>query len=202
MVRLSFLVLSVATAFASVASAAPYFHQQHFTKSDLFNLKCISDLDVREYESFKLKNIFLGTFVSKIDYDNMLVADNPDDSAFHELEFCIVSSDGKCNPDFPTNCIYENVEYRIKVNGPVKGYLQADDDVVTIQPRFEDASALSLSRGKDGGLRIFQRSSEDEILALAGLEPIVAYVWEYPEMNEKRQWFELTRRDNGKCLQW
>lgn len=133
----------------------------------------------------------------------MLVGDNPGDSTFHELEFCIVSTDGECNPGFRTDCIYEYVEYRIKVNGPVEGYLQADDDVVTIQPSFEDASALSLFKGKDGGLRIFQRSFEDEMLALAGLEPIVAYVWEQPEVDEKHQWFELTRTDKkGKCLQW
>lgn len=165
--------------------------------------ECIPDINIKEYESFKLKNIFLDTFVSKIDHDNMLVGDNPGDSAFHELEFCIVSSDGQCNPGFRTKCIYEGGEYRFKVNGPVKGYLQADDDVVTIQPRFEDASALSLSKGEDGGLRIFQRSSRDELLALSSLEPIAAYIWEQPEVNESRQWFELMRSDKkGKHLQW
>ncbi|KAG0030226.1 hypothetical protein BGZ81_002934 [Podila clonocystis] len=191
MAKSSILFLAVASVFSFVL-ATPFFDQQRFASfGSLRSSRCIRDLDVKEYQSFKLKNTFLDTFVSKIDHDNMLVGDLPGDKSFHALEFCVVSTEDECYSPLRTGCIDENTEYRIRVFSPVKGYLQADDDVVTIQPRFEDASALTLYRGRDGGLRISQRSSTGDPLVLASIEPVTAYIWQEPTANDDHEWFEL-----------
>ncbi|KAG0337746.1 hypothetical protein BG000_005039, partial [Podila horticola] len=167
---------------------------QRFTSVDsLKTSHCLRDLDIKEYQPFKLKNTFLDTFVSKIDYDNMLVGDLPGDNTFHELKFCIVSTDDECNSPLMSDCISENVEYRIRVFGPVKGYLYADDDVVTIQPGFEGASSLTLFRDRDGGLRISQWASNGDSVVLASLEPTAAYIWQESIMYDNHEWFELVQ---------
>ncbi|KAF9302248.1 hypothetical protein BGZ74_005595 [Mortierella antarctica] len=191
MVKSSILFLAVASAF-SAALAAPYFGQQRLTDFDSSDDKrCLPQTDVYEYRPFMLKNTFLNTFVSKIDHDNMLVGDLPGDKNFHALQFCIVSTDDECLSRVKTRCIVENHEYRIRVFGAVKGYLHADDDVVTIQSGFKGASAFTLYMGQDGGLRISQLSSNGDRVVLASLEPTAAYIWQEPTKCDDHEWFEL-----------
>ncbi|KAG0090835.1 hypothetical protein BGZ93_009891 [Podila epicladia] len=193
MVKSSILFLALASAF-SAALAAPYFGQQRFTNFDPSDgEKCLPETDVYEYQPFMLKNTFLNTFVSKIDHDNMLVGDLPGDKNFHALQFCIVLTDEECYSRIMKRCIVENAEYRIRVFSPEKGYLHADDDVVTIRSDFKEASAFTLYMGRDGGLRISQMSSNGDRVVLASLEPTAAYIWQEPTIGDDHEWFELIR---------
>ncbi|KAG0337163.1 hypothetical protein BG000_005733 [Podila horticola] len=78
---------------------------------------------------------------------------------FQELELCVVSTDAECNPPYPTNCIYKNVDYRFRVNGPIKGYLRVVDN---------EASDLSLIHiPSEGHLRIGHRFRTGELQAFS-----------------------------------
>ncbi|KAG0328291.1 hypothetical protein BG004_002570, partial [Podila humilis] len=116
--------------------------------------QCIPEVNVREYESFQLRSTALRTLVSQLSEIMALFGGDDGDKSVQPLEFCIVSTDGPCNPPFPANCIYQNVEYRIKVNGPVQGYLRVANGIVYIVPDFEEASGLNLYREEAWGLRI------------------------------------------------
>ncbi|KAF9283861.1 hypothetical protein BGZ74_001837, partial [Mortierella antarctica] len=192
MVRLSLSFMSVASAFA-VASAAPFFVQTPFSNLHA-DSRCLPETSIKEYRSFRLLSDELDTFVSKKIDGNRLVGGVTGDKNFQQLEFCVVSADIECNPRFPTNCIFENVDYRFRVKGSDKGYLQIDGHYVRIVRNFEDASPLSLSNDDLQGVRIAYKHDDGDrnVLATSKLDmqgkPIVL---EYPQKNRQRQRFSL-----------
>ncbi|KAG0014928.1 hypothetical protein BGZ82_001588, partial [Podila clonocystis] len=191
MVRL-FLPL-LATALAAVASAAPIFSQQPFKTTDDAP-QCLPGTDIKEYQSFELLSHELDTYVSKKIGSTRLVGGVNGDKNLQKLEFCIVSSDHHCDPIFPTNCVLENVNYRFRVKGSEKGYLQIDGHYVRIVHNFDDASALRLSNDDLQGVRIAYKNEDGEVNVLATSKfdeqgkPIVL---EYPQKNRNRQRFEI-----------
>ncbi|KAF9325022.1 hypothetical protein BG006_011478 [Podila minutissima] len=192
MVRLSLSFMSVASAFA-VASAAPFFVQTPFTNLHV-NSRCLPETSIKEYRSFRLLSDELDTFVSKKIDGNHLVGGVTGDKNLQQLEFCVVSADIECNPRFPTNCIFENVDYRFRVKGYKKGFLQIDGHYVRIVKNFDDASPLSLSNDDLQGVRIAYKHHDRDrnVLATSKFDmqgkPVVL---EYPQKNRQRQRFSL-----------
>ncbi|KAG0089009.1 hypothetical protein BGZ93_010083, partial [Podila epicladia] len=183
--------MSVASAFA-VASAAP-FAQNPFNNLHTES-RCLPETSIKEYRSFRLLSDELDTFVSKKIDGNRLVGGVTGDKNLQQLEFCVVSADIECNPRFPTNCIFENVDYRFRVKGPEKRFLQIDGHYVRIVKNFEDASPLSLSNDDRQGVRITYKHDDGDRNVLATSKsdeqgkPIVL---EYPQKNRQRQRFSL-----------
>ncbi|KAG0032391.1 hypothetical protein BGZ81_011001 [Podila clonocystis] len=108
------------------------------------NAKCLPSGTVREYQTFQLESLYLDSIVSKEPHDNILVGGIFGNKMLQELELCVVSDDVECNPPHTTDCIYEHVNYRFRVNGPIKGYLRVVDKVVEIVPHSSQASYLSI----------------------------------------------------------
>lgn len=136
----------------------------------------------------------LDTYVSKKFDSTRLVGGVNGDKNLQKLEFCIVSSDHHCDPIFPTNCVLENVDYRFRIKGPEKGYLQIDGHYVRIVHNFEDASPLSLSNDDLLGVRIayLNEDGDKNVLATSkSTEVGKPIVLEYPQKNRIRQRFEL-----------
>jgi hypothetical protein len=50
----------------------------------------------------------------------------------------------------PSNCIYDNVEYRFRVHSPIQGYLKVVDDEVVIVDSYNEASGLNFLNTGDG----------------------------------------------------
>jgi len=103
---------------------------------------------LKEYNPFNLKSYNLKSLVSKEIDDSVIVGGVDGDKDFQQLELCIVSSEYGCNTTIPSGCIYENVEYKFKVNSPVQGYLRVVDNKVDIVDNFQEASGLNLYRGE------------------------------------------------------
>ncbi|KAF9333855.1 hypothetical protein BG006_003059 [Podila minutissima] len=149
MVKITFSLLSIAAVVASVVSASSCVQDtfegfdSDYRGGNLGN-KCLPSGNVKEYETFQLKSWNLNSMVSKELDDNILVGGVSGNKNFQELELCVVSTEGECNPPYDTHCIYENVEYRFKVQGPQKGYLRVANNVVEIVPHFHDATGLNL----------------------------------------------------------
>jgi len=116
--------------------------------------KCVPETSIKEYHPFTLLSSKLGTFVSKPFKFPFLVGGVAGSKAMETLKFCIVSSDRECSETIPANCIYENVEYRFRVNGPVKGYLKIDGDLLEVVSSFKEASGLNLYKKAGWGLRV------------------------------------------------
>ncbi|KAF9325211.1 hypothetical protein BG006_011281 [Podila minutissima] len=190
MVRLSLSFL--ATAFAAVASAAPVYTQLAFKK--IADARCLPQTDIKEYQSFELLSHELDTYVSKKFGSTRLVGGVNGDKNMQKLEFCIVSSDHHCDPIFPTNCVLENVDYRFRVKGNDKGYLQIDGHYVRIVRNFEDASPLSLSNDDLLGVRIayqYEGGDKNVLSTSKSAEYGKPIVLEYPQKNRIRQRFEI-----------
>ncbi|KAG0084862.1 hypothetical protein BGZ93_000952 [Podila epicladia] len=193
MVRLSLSFL--ATALAAVASAAPVYTQHAFNK--IADARCLPHADIREYQSFELLSHELDTYVSKKFDSTRLVGGVNGDKNLQQLEFCIVSSDHHCDPIFPTNCILENVEYRMRVKGPESAYLQIDGHYVRIVRNFDDASPLSLSNDDLQGVRIayqYEDGGDKNVFATSkSTEYGKPIVLEYPQKSRVRQRFEMIK---------
>ncbi|KAG0343302.1 hypothetical protein BG000_000021 [Podila horticola] len=192
MVRFSLSFLSVASAFA-VVSAAPFFTQQPITNRFGFDAQCLPDTSITEYQKFQLWSRELQTYVSRRTDRDRVVGGVNDDKNLQQLEFCVVLTDSECEPILPANCILENVDYRLRVSGTARAYLQVDGHYVRIVDSFEKASPLSLSN--DGfGLRIFHFDTEGEVNVLATskyTEEGQPVVLEYPQRKRQRQRFDL-----------
>lgn len=119
--------------------------------------------------------------------------------AFHDpslqaLDFCIVSTDMECTTAIPSNCIYQNVEYRFRVFGPTKGYLRViDEELIEIVPEFNQASGLNLYKEKGWGLRVAHRKSNGDLLVITTSAPGHLVFLEEPQKNNGRQWFDLVQ---------
>ncbi|KAF9373295.1 hypothetical protein CPB97_000669 [Podila verticillata] len=158
---------------------------------------CVPDIAIKEYESFQLFSYDLISFVSKEIGHDVLVGGVRGNKNFQQLEFCIVSTDTECNPAYPTNCIYENVQYRYRVAGPEKGYLRIQNGVVRIVPDFDMATGLNLLWDKNLGVRI-AKQNKHSVSVLATTVPGAPLTLEAAEDATKRQWFALSkRRDNN-----
>ncbi|KAG0359631.1 hypothetical protein BGX24_005743 [Mortierella sp. AD032] len=147
MVKIASLLLAVAV--AAVANASPCMAPN----------KCIPE-NIKEYRSFFLKGDNPGTYLSKSEYSDVVVSGMSSHLDNQSLKMCVVSTDAECDPAFQTHCVYENVEYRFRVEEPVVGYLRVietdDGKKITIVKDYNSASPLSI--WKDGGwfLRVAQ----------------------------------------------
>jgi len=117
------------------------------------------------------------------------------DKDLQKLEFCIVSSDRHhCDSIWGTNCVLEDVDYRIRVKGHDKAYLRVDGHYVNIVSSFEDASPLSLSNDDGTGVRITNQYEDGEKNVFAtsfSHEEGKPIVLEYPQKNRIHQRFEI-----------
>ncbi|KAG0335050.1 hypothetical protein BG000_007832 [Podila horticola] len=168
-------------------------HQLYdFKKFEQIPNQCIPKTDIKEYHPFQLLSYDLKTYLSKHINSELLVGGIPDrNKYFQQLEFCIVSTDMECTTEIPTGCIRQNVEYRFRVHGPAKGYLQIEDEQLRIVPDFEDASGLNLYKEKDEGLRIAHINSDGSRSVLETTAPGRAVILNEPEKYNGRQWFEI-----------
>ncbi|KAF9378781.1 hypothetical protein CPB97_009325 [Podila verticillata] len=189
MVRLSLSFLSVAA--LTVASAAPFFGQQLFDSDAHEANRCVPETLVKEYQAFELESFALKSLVSRQLSDNLLVGGLRGNKNLQQLQFCIVSTDRECNPTFPTDCIRENVEYRFRVNGPLKGYLHIDGHVIRIVEDFHAASGLNLYKEAGWGLRISHFNRDGIRSVFTTTQPGSPIILERPEMNNRNQWFDL-----------
>lgn len=155
--------------------------------------RCIPETLVKEYQAFELKSFALKSLVSREPSNNLLVGGLRGNKNLQQLQFCIVSTDLECNPPFPTDCIRENVEYRFRVNGPIKGYLHVDGRVIRIVDDFHAASGLNLYKEAGWGLRISHIIQGGSLSVFATTQPGSPIVLDRPEMNNPNQWFELLR---------
>ncbi|KAF9213574.1 hypothetical protein BGZ59_005154 [Podila verticillata] len=194
MVKLSLSFLSVVV--FAIVSATPFTVQQPFTKFDLTTAQhqvCLPETSIKEYETFRIQSYALGSFLSmELEY-NVVVGGINGNKYFHPLDICIVSTGTECNPTFPTNCIYENKEYRFRVDGPVMGYLRLHDGLVRIVPEFENATGLKIDTEAGWGLRIVGQSRGGSRSALATRtrgEPLTLMSAQSPSGS---QWFRFVK---------
>ncbi|KAF9271744.1 hypothetical protein BGZ88_005675 [Linnemannia elongata] len=189
MVKIS---LSLAALVATVVSAVPC-SQTSMQRNHFYNgpNECIPETTILEYQSFLLKSSNLNTIVSRYVDDDLLVGGINGNKNFEQLEMCIVSTDAPCNPPYPTNCIYQNVEYRFRIQSPIQGYLQVQGDVVSIVPDYQAASPLNLYKEEGWGLRIAQIQPDGSRLVFATQGQGNPITLEEQVTNASRQWFSL-----------
>ena len=107
--------------------------------------QCAPETSICDYCPFQLKRSNLNSVLSKHIKSDLLVSGFPNgNKTFEQLEFCIVSSDYGCSTTIQSTCVYQNVEYRFRVNGPVQGYLRIENEQVRIVPDFDDVSSLNM----------------------------------------------------------
>ncbi|KAF9986700.1 hypothetical protein BGZ75_001503, partial [Mortierella antarctica] len=191
---LSFATLAavVATVTSVPLSQSPLMSHLSFNEPN----KCIPETKVLEYHPFYLKNIKLNSLVSKKPAYNLLVGGIKGEKSLDELELCIVSTDFGCSKTIPSNCIFQNVQYRFRVNSPVKGYLKVVNGAVEIVDRFQDASELNLYKEAGWGLRVAQGHNDENrrvFSTTAGGHPLIL---EKPIANKASQWFEIVASDD------
>ncbi|KAG0093044.1 hypothetical protein BGZ93_006147 [Podila epicladia] len=194
MVRLSLSLLFVAT--FAVASAAPHFGQERLTESfdtsyNPVDNRCVPQTSIREYHPFLLKSSKLETYVSKMRVDNIIVGGMLGNKNFQELELCIVSSEYGCNSEIRSNCIYQHVDYRFRVNSPLQGYLRVVGNEVDIVKDFKDASNMSLYKEAGWGLRIAHLKKDGSRIVFSATEEGEPIELEEVVSNAERQWFQL-----------
>ncbi|KAF9282418.1 hypothetical protein BGZ74_002157, partial [Mortierella antarctica] len=164
--------------------------------------QCVPHVAIKEYEAFELYSYDLDSFVSNLPGHDVVVGGDPLDKHLQQLQFCIVSSDHECNPKFPTNCIYENVQYRYRVHGSEKGYLRIQDGLVRIVPEFEDATGLNLLWDDNRGLRIAKQNKKGSVSVLATTVPGKALTLQGATRPIDSQFFALSKLETPfkRCL--
>ncbi|KAF9308706.1 hypothetical protein BG003_010713, partial [Podila horticola] len=153
--------------------------------------QCVPETSIREYHPFLLKSSNLDTYVSKMRVDNIIVGGIIGNKNFQELELCIASSEYGCNAEIKSNCIYQHVDYRFRVNSPVHGYLRIVENQVEIVADFKDASSLNLYKEAGWGLRIAHLKKDGSRIVFSATEEGESIKLEEMESNAKRQWFQL-----------
>ena len=145
----------------------------------------------------------LRTIISKRD-DNILVGGMLGNSLFQELELCVVSTDAECNPPYDTNCIYENVEYRFRVNSPIKGYLRVVDNEVEIVPNFSQASGLNLHQISGWYLRVGHKDRTGLLQVFSAPRAGMPIVVEDAAFNRQSQYMEIKKSSyrKGRFNSW
>ncbi|KAG0030227.1 hypothetical protein BGZ81_002935 [Podila clonocystis] len=152
---------------------------------------CVPETSIREYHPFLLKSSNLHTLVSKMRDDNILVGGIPGNKNFEELELCIASSEYGCNAKIRSNCIYQNVDYRFRVNSPVQGYLRVVGNKIDVVKNFKDASSLNLYKEAGWGLRIAHLKKDGSRIVFSATKEGQPITLEAVSSNAERQWFEL-----------
>lgn len=153
--------------------------------------ECIPETSIKEYHPFQLKSSKLNSLVSKSVDGDLVVAGINGDKHLQQLELCIVSTDFGCDKYIPSNCIYQNVDYRFRVNRPIQGYLRVSESAVHIVGSFQNASPLNLYKEGGWGLRIAQRQHDGSRLVFStdgGGKPITLVK---PIKNDAQQWFQI-----------
>ncbi|KAG0287193.1 hypothetical protein BGZ96_008872 [Linnemannia gamsii] len=143
---------------AMVASVAAYPYQERLT-SGFHELtmqnECIPGVSVKEYHPFRLVSTPFQAGVSKLNNSNRVIAAYSSQGDATVLDLCVVSSELGCMAGMPSNCIYDNVEYRFRVESPVKGYLKVEGDGVIVVDSFHEGSGLNFFKlSPDAGLMI------------------------------------------------
>ncbi|KAF9950616.1 hypothetical protein BGZ65_006503, partial [Modicella reniformis] len=191
----------MATVVASVVTAAPFSRRP----SRMGPNECIPETNIKEYHPFELKSSKLNSMVSRMMDDNLLVGGINGNKNLEQLQFCIVSADMPCNAQMPSNCIYENVEYRFRVEGPITGYLSVTGNEVMIIPEFNYASGLNLYKEEGWGLRIAYLNYGTRLVFATngGGNPLTL---EEFRSNDARQWFQImepnysVRKEPNQCI--
>ncbi|KAI9234772.1 MAG: hypothetical protein BYD32DRAFT_422750 [Podila humilis] len=196
MVKITLSLLSVAAIVATVVSASPYRHEGFYShsRSNVYqgDNGCVPGVTLKEYRPFNLKSYNLKSLISKEIDDDIIVGGVNGNKDFQQLELCIVSSDYDCSTTIISNCIYQNVEYKFRVNAPVQGYLQVVGNEVTIVDSFQEASGLNLYKGEPNwALRVahFDNNNVAQVFSAAKAgDPIVL---EEVVSNKYSQWMEI-----------
>ncbi|KAF8982375.1 hypothetical protein BGZ52_001918 [Haplosporangium bisporale] len=154
--------------------------------------ECVPEISLREYQPFLLKSTLLNTIVSQAFDTNLVVGGINGDKDFKQLELCLASTDRDCSSIIQSDCIYQNQDYRFRVNAPVRGYLRLVNGEVDIVEDFDEASALSLFKEAGWPLRISGRREQDgKRVVLAASERGGPITVERPKTDAIRQWFEI-----------
>ncbi|KAF9573821.1 hypothetical protein EC968_007892 [Mortierella alpina] len=196
MVKLALSFAALAAIVASVASAPSQSPMMSHLSLDGPN-KCIPETSLKEYHPFALLSSKLQTLVSKGYKSPLLVGGVSGSKAYQQLDFCIVSTTQECSKSIPSNCIYENVEYRFRVNGPEEGYLRIKGNYLDIVSTFEEASGLNLYKEPGWGLRVSHVNNFGHRTILAtngGGHPLTM---EEFKANDARQWFQIVEANNA-----
>ncbi|KAF9979263.1 hypothetical protein BGZ73_002532 [Actinomortierella ambigua] len=183
-----------AVAVASVATAAPYGSFDFFEGDN----KCIPELNIKEYESFNLRSSNLNTYLSTQPHamPKLLIAGTSTSVDANTLEMCVASTNGKCNPSYPTNCIYDNVDYYFRVEKPLVGYLRLEShpqigQKITITQDYRQATLLNFYKEAGWGLRIAKRMSNGDRLVFETAAKGQPLVLNKPVKDNSRQWFNV-----------
>ncbi|KAG0204384.1 hypothetical protein BGX28_003636 [Mortierella sp. GBA30] len=153
--------------------------------------QCVPETSIKEYHPFELKSSKLNSIISKKIQSNLIVGGVNGNKNYEQLEMCIVSSGYGCDKTIKSHCIYQNVEYRFRVNKPVKGYIKIVGDEMDIVQDFYDASPLNLYKEAGWGLRIAHTKSDGSRSVWAtngGGSPVTL---EPVRSNDARQWFQI-----------
>ncbi|KAF9945811.1 hypothetical protein BGZ70_003561 [Mortierella alpina] len=152
--------------------------------------KRVPEMSIKKYYPLTLLSSKLDTFVSRSYKFPFLVGGVTGSQALQQLDFCVVSTKHECSKAIASNCIFENVEYRFRVNGPVEGYLNIDGDVLKVMSSSKEASGLNLYKKAGWGLRVAHvRGDFMSVLATNGAGAVLTM--EKFKENDARQWFQI-----------
>ncbi|KAI8597058.1 hypothetical protein EDD21DRAFT_228891 [Dissophora ornata] len=193
MVKINLSFVAMAAMVATAATAAPCSQRPMAPiLRDVEPNQRIPGTTIKEYHPFFLRSYNLDSFISVLEDERLVVAGFRDGNGdFPQLKLCIVSSDSDCNPDIPSHCIYENVEYRFRVSWPVPGYLRVVGNMVEIVGSFYDASGLSLIREPGWGLRVAKLNHDGSRSVFSTHNPGVPVTLEPIISNDTKQSFEI-----------
>ncbi|KAG0222208.1 hypothetical protein BGX31_009282 [Mortierella sp. GBA43] len=152
---------AMAAVVASVGAAPmSVFSKDSWSPPERFD-GCVPGVTVREYHPFYLESVKLESLVSKKPEESLVVGGIRGNKEFQQLEVCAVSSDYGCDRNIPSNCIYPDVEYRFRVNSPVRGHLKINDNKeLEIVENYSDAPGLNLYRKEGWELRVAHRQED------------------------------------------
>ncbi|KAF9209077.1 hypothetical protein CPC16_010915 [Podila verticillata] len=168
MVRLLSLILSAS--FVAATTAAPYFHQQLFTKTHLATKKCLPIwvTDITENQPFQLSNVNANPISLKhpgregLGKESLVYEGIDGEKTFLPLQLCVVSAaDQDCAVNEKSACIHEDVEYRLRIFAPVSGYLAVRSHSVYIVSSYEEATDFGLVQGDGEYVTVHDRSYKD-----------------------------------------
>ncbi|KAK3820339.1 MAG: hypothetical protein J3Q66DRAFT_169659 [Benniella sp.] len=186
MVRFVHFITAITAVLASAVTAAPLWDgSMRAFSGQAYRSDCLPTTSLREYQPFKIESIKLGSYLAKEFYSNFVVGSG---SSQDTLEVCVVTGDGPCNPKAQPYCIRQNVNYRIRVERPVEGYLMAQDNLVQIIDDIVKASYFQLY--EDDEFRIGYRDFRGEQLAITTNSQSKPVTLEKPEKDIKQS-FQL-----------
>ncbi|KAF9359499.1 hypothetical protein BGX34_008323 [Mortierella sp. NVP85] len=163
MVKLTLSITVMAAALASVVTAAPLCEGSMRVFSNYAHRSdCLPTTSVREYQPFKIQSVKLDRLLAKEFGSNLVLGSG---SPEETLSVCVVTGDGPCDRQPPPYCIRQNVNYRIRVEKPIRGYLMVqEEDLVVITHDIGQASDFQMY--DDDELRIVYLNPKDEPLAI------------------------------------